>query len=120
MKADIKKIFPLFLFTVVSIFCQAQTGDNSIADEAKKQLIEMASENGVLGKACEKKGIHGEFEVDITLVGKGKVITVFMVSSSVAEIEQQNFVKARLAELLFENIKVPKKQRVKFRHTLNL
>jgi hypothetical protein len=118
MKLRQKFILLFFVFVVLHTFCNAQ-GDNTIAEEAKRQLTQLASADGLLGKACAKNGITGEFVVDLTVVGKGKVITVFMVSSSAAEMKEQNFVKARLAELLFENIKVPKKQRVKFRHTLN-
>jgi hypothetical protein len=56
--------------------------------------------------------------MDITLQGKGKVLTVYMVSGTNEELSYQNLLKLKLAEIQFENIKIPKNQRVKFRHTL--
>lgn len=85
--------------------------------EAKMQLEAMASEGGDLYNFCKEKSLTGEFVVDITLQLKGKVLTVFMVSSSVEEIKQQNLLKSRLTEIQFENIKIPKNERVKFRQT---
>jgi hypothetical protein len=61
----------------------------------------------------------GKFVVDLTIQGKGKVVTVFMVSSN-ASIEHQIALKNNLIELQFRNIKLPKNKRVKFRYTLNL
>jgi hypothetical protein len=86
--------------------------------EAKAQLIAMASEAGELGKFCSKYEIRGEFVVDLTVEGKGDVLTVFMVSGNAENMRHQNALKDKLYTLRFENIKVPKKQKVKFRHTL--
>jgi len=89
-----------------------------VIEEAKKQLTAMVASKGELGEACRKNNITGTFVVDLTLEGKGKVVTVFMVSNEAAQIKDQNFLKNKIAELHFSNIKIPKKERVKSRHTL--
>lgn len=88
-------------------------------EEAKLQLAGMCELNGDLWNLCSKKAVRGEFVVDLTIQGKGKVVTVFMVSST-AEKEAQITLKNKLIELQFPNIKLPKNKRVKFRYTLNL
>jgi hypothetical protein len=108
-------IFALFTSTA---FSQVKTDKQSVTEEAKKQLTAMAVSTGELGKACLKNGITGTFVVDITLQGKGSVVTVFMVSSDVEDIKNQNFLKNRITQIAFSDIKIPKKERVKFRHTL--
>ena len=98
----------------------AGDSDNEVViSEAKKQLEMLASTEGELKAFSDKNGIKGKFVFDLTLVGKGKVVTVFMVSSDV-EVKDQNLIKNKLAELQFPNIKIPKNERVKFRYTLTL
>ena len=89
-----------------------------IIAEAQRQLTVMATSTGELGEACLKNGVAGTFVVDITIQGKGIVLTVFMVSSDVEDISDQNFLKNRITQVEFPNIKIPKKERVKFRQTL--
>ena len=101
-------------------FGQDKTEKQAVIQEAQEQLTTMASSTGELGEACLKKGLTGKFVVDITLEGKGKVLTVFMVSSDVEEVKDQNFLKSKITELKFDHIKIAKKQRVKFRHTLTI
>jgi hypothetical protein len=88
-------------------------------EEASNQLAGMCEVNGDFWAMCSKRGIKGEFVLDITIQGKGNVVTVFMVSSN-ATIDYQIALKNRLIELTFRNIKLPKTKRVKFRYTLNL
>jgi hypothetical protein len=109
----------LFVLQSHTAFCQkdAPFDKEQIVSEAKKQLEAMSSKGGDLYNYCQEKGLTGEFVVDITLQLKGKVLTVFMVSSSVEEIKDQNLLKSKLTELQFENIKIPKNERVKFRQT---
>lgn len=110
--------FALLLLFFSLGFSQTAFDKQTVIDEAQKQLVAMSTPTGVLGEACLKNGIAGKFVVDITLQAKGKVLTVFMVSSDVDEIKDQNFLKSRITQLQFSNIKIPKKERVKFRHTL--
>ncbi len=86
--------------------------------EAVTQLTQMASGAGELATFSTKNEIKGEYVVDITIEGKGDVLTVFMVSSSTDDIPRKNLLKDKLHSLRFENIKIPKKERIKFRHTL--
>lgn len=88
-------------------------------EEASNQLAGMCEVDGDFWNMCSKRGIKGEFTVDLTIQGKGNVVTVFMVSSN-ATTDAQIALKNRLIELKFPNIKLPKTKRVKFRYTLNL
>jgi hypothetical protein len=88
-------------------------------EEASNQLDGMCEVNGDFWTMCSKRGIKGEFVVDITIQGKGKVVTVFMVSSN-ATIDHQIALKNKLIDHQFPNIKLPKNKRVKFRYTLTL
>ncbi len=110
-------IAPIAIFLSTMAFGQA-SDKQAVTEEAQKQLIQMATPTGELGEACLKNNITGKFVVDITLQGKGKVLTVFMVSSDVENIKDRNFLKNKITELEFSNIKIPKKERVKFRTTL--
>jgi len=94
-------------------------GSIAAVEEAKIQLAGMCEVNGDLWNLCSKKAIRGEFVVDLTIQGKGKIVTVFLVSST-AEKEARIALKNKLIELQFPNIKLPKNKRVKFRYTLNL
>ena len=89
-----------------------------VIDEIKAQLATMSTKMlQELLEFCKKKEIQGEFVADITVEGKGKILTVFMVSGGEDDIPKKNLLKGKLAELSFENIKIPKKERVKFRYT---
>ncbi len=88
-----------------------------IVIEVRKQLVALSSPGGDLFKVCAKNKIAGDFVVDLTVGAKGKVLTVFMVSSVPESISNQNFLKSVLSDLQFE-VRVPKTQRIKFRHTL--
>lgn len=114
-----------FLLGILFLLCLAGYSQSSssfdkqpIIAEAQRQLTIKATSTGELGEACTKNGVTGTFVVDITIQGKGKVLTVFMVSSDVEDIKDQNFLKNRITQVEFANIKIPKKERVKFRHTL--
>lgn len=110
--------FALLILFFSHGFSQTAFDKQQVIDEAHKQLAAMSTPTGDLGEACLKNGVAGTFVVDITIQGKGKVLTVFMVSSDVEDIKDQNFLKNRITQVEFSNIKIPKKERVKFRHTL--
>jgi len=92
---------------------------DAITKEVKAQLDVLTGEGGELKEYCVKSNITGSYEMDITVHSKGKILTVFMVSSSTDDIKYQNMLKAKLMTLTFANVKLPKNERVKFRHTLN-
>jgi hypothetical protein len=118
---SLRAIFIIF-FLACSLNSIAQsTADvekEKIITDARKQLIVMSAPAGELFDLCAKNKVSGDFAVDITIGGKGKVLTVFMVSSNPENIQNQNFLKSKLSDLQFENIKIPKNERIKFRHTL--
>lgn len=116
MKIRTSLLMLFFFFFLVGGHAQDFNKDQIIA-EARTQLTTLSSEAGELKKFCQEKNITGEFVIDITLQGKGKVLTVFMVSSSTQELKYQNLLKSKLTEIQFSSIKIPKKDRVKFRHT---
>jgi hypothetical protein len=121
MQDQIRKSL-IILFLACPLFGYSQKAvsvtKEDVIREAKEQLTRMSSEDGELRKFCSENNVKGEFVIDLTLQGKGKVLTIFMVSSSVDELKYQNLLKSKLTEIQFRNIKIPKKERVKFRQTL--
>ncbi|HEY5823606.1 MAG TPA: hypothetical protein VIT44_04530 [Cyclobacteriaceae bacterium] len=117
-----KHLVTVFLFLVCSVSAYSQAKNDfdkvAITQEAKSQLSQMAAGTGELNTFASEKEIKGEFVFDMTLQSKGDVLTVFMVSSSAEDISRKNLLKDKLHTLRFENIKIPKKEKVKFRHTL--
>ncbi len=94
--------------------------NQQVVDEIKAQIALMATKPLIaLKEFCLKNHIAGEFLVDLTIEGKGKVVTVLMVSTPEITIQKKNMLKDKLGELQFDNIKIPKKQRIKNRYTLN-
>lgn len=120
MKSLVRTILAasFLLFSSNAFSQQAGFDKQQVIDEAAKQLTTLSAEAGELNVFCQENSIKGEFVVDITLQGKGKVLTVFMVSSNVENVKIQNQLKSKLTEIQFENIKIPKNERVKFRQTL--
>ncbi len=97
----------------------SESARQAIIEEIKAQLATMASKPLMqLIEFCQKNEIVGEFVVDLTVEGKGKIVTVFMVSTPEIAMPKKNALKDKLTQLSFENIKIPKKERVKLRYTL--
>ena len=95
-----------------------EVNQQAIADNARRQLVAMSAPDGELSAFAVKNNIKGDFVVDLTIVGKGKIATVFMVSSKTESVQVQNQLKSKLMDIQFEDIKIPKSERIKFRHTL--
>jgi hypothetical protein len=119
------KILRLFLVSLLvfasSSITHGQSKDTfneaAATQEAKTQLTSMALETGELTQFAAKNEIKGEFVFDITLQGKGDVLTVYMVSATSEDIAKKNLLKDKLHALRLENIKIPKKEKIKLRHT---
>jgi hypothetical protein len=79
MKIRVSLLMLFFFLFLAGGYVQDFNNDQVIA-EARTQLIALSSETGELKKFCQEKNITGEFVINITLQGKGKVLTVFMVS----------------------------------------
>jgi hypothetical protein len=111
------------LFCLASVLLNAQkppvaTTKDDVIKEVQRQLAELSTGEGKLAVYCAENNVKGEFVMDLTIQGKGKLLTIYMVSSSVEDIKYQNMLKNKLSEFYFVNIKLPKNERVKFRHTL--
>src|SRR4051812_36467344 len=65
----------------------------AITQEAKSQLTQMVAQDGELNTFASEKEIKGEYVFDMTLQGKGDVLTVYMVSSSSDDIARKNLLK---------------------------
>ena len=120
-KIILSAIFSIFL--IVGSYAQKKpliTERDAIIAEAKKELdATMASPESKLKKFIVKNAIRGEYIFDITIAEKGKVITVFAVSSDADNIKMQNQLKDQVKLLLF-NFKMPKDKSYKFQYTFNL
>ncbi|MEJ0054227.1 MAG: hypothetical protein WDN75_00405 [Bacteroidota bacterium] len=117
-----RSILLFILFITYSINGIGQSTSDAAKEkiiiDVRKQLVAVSSPDGELFELCAKSKVSGDFVVDLTVGAKGKVLTVFMVSSSPESIQNQNFLKSKLSDLQFEDIKISKTERVKFRHTL--
>ena len=86
--------------------------ENQIIASAKSQLTTLTQQGGELHEYFTKNNVLGEFVFDMTIQGKGDVITVFIVSSNGERIRENNLFKDKLYALKFSDIRIPKKQRV--------
>lgn len=83
---------------------------------ARRELDSLFQPGAPLRVQAAKRGLVGEYVVDITLFDKGKVQSVFMVSGSMADVTMQNRVKDFIRTFEF-GFKVPKSTNFKFRYT---
>jgi hypothetical protein len=123
-------ILSLVFFTTTILFVMTDLQGQSqsmlpseqiqIVSAAKNQLDDMTLEGGELYRFFRKNNISGQFTFDITIQGKGDVITVFLVSSTSEVIRDNNLFKDKLHALKFSDIRIPKHERVKFRHTITI
>jgi len=111
-----------FLLLIASVNAQTTvaTTREEVISEVTRQLQGLTASGGGLAVYCGKEGITGQYVVDLTIAGKGHVVTVFMVSGTAEDVHQQNKLKTKLSETKFENIKLRKNERIKFRYTLLL
>lgn len=118
-----KRIFIFLLLTLFSVQFYAQkeliTEKDLIVERATKELNEMmANAESDLVKFASENKIKGEYIFDITIHGKGQVLTVFMVSSDASDVKTQNMVKDKIRTLHF-NFKMPKDKSYKFQYTFD-
>lgn len=130
---DIAKIIPLtmkkFFFILFAVLFVANSYAQKkplliekaqIDAEARKELANtLADPESKLKKFIIKNTIKGEFIFDITIEEKGKVVTVFAVSSDADNIKMQNMLKDQLKLLTF-NFKMPRDKSYKFQYIFNL
>ena len=88
--------------------------------EKMNTSLDQSIESGDLKKDISKKGIVGDYIMDITVVGpKSAVQTIFCESDESTNIKMQNDLKEIIKKIKFD-IEMPKDRRVKFRYTFHL
>lgn len=118
----LRKVCQLFIFiALLSCFTTSHAQRQLISDyeEVVKRAnaeIDASMQTGFLHEMEIKYGIKGEYVIDITVYEKGKVLSVFVVSSDAEDIKQQNLVKDIVKQLEF-NFKLPKGKNYKFERT---
>lgn len=122
-----KILLTSFIFTAATLmlfqgFAAAQKkillyDSEKIISQAKIELDSMML-NGALKVAADRNKIKGEYSIDITIQEKGKVLSVYMVSSDADDIKMQNLVKDLVKTVEF-SFKLPKGRTQKFQHTFN-
>lgn len=119
-----KTLIFLFLLTNIAISAVSQkkeliTEKEAIITEAKKELDEtIKNPESKLMLLVKENKVTGEFIFDITIHGKGEVLSVFVVSSDADDVKMQNMVKDWVKALEF-NFKMPKDKSFKFQYTFN-
>jgi hypothetical protein len=90
-----------------------------IVEQAKKELDALVANpaSDFMTKIAEAK-VKGEYVFDITIEGKGKILSVFVVSTDADDVNQQNHVKDLVRKIKF-NFKLPKDKSYKFQYTFN-
>lgn len=88
---------------------------SQVTQRAKYELDSIMQSGSKLQLQAAKNKIKGEFLVDITIHEKGKVLSVYMVSSDVEDIKFQNSAKDLIRAIKF-GFKMPKKKTYKFQY----
>jgi hypothetical protein len=92
------------------------TDKEAVIAEGKKELdAVMADPESYLRKEAAKYNLKGEFTFDITLTGRGRVLSVFAVSSDADDIKAQNWLKDKVSSMIF-SFKMPRKKTFKFQY----
>ena len=116
--------FSLILFLMMGIFFsndvlaqkkKTLTSYDDVVKIAKEQLA-TSQQSGKLAEYIIEHKIKGEFIFDITVGDKGKVMTVFAVTSDDDKYKTQNKLKDYLKTLKFD-IKTAKGKLYKFQYT---
>lgn len=87
-----------------------------VTARAKKELDSLFQTGAPLQVEAAKRGLLGEYVIDITIFDKGKVQSVFMVNSNADNVPMQNRVKDFVRTIEFD-FKVPKGTNYKLRYT---
>lgn len=117
-----KILFITLLVVSSSAFSQKMpllTDKEAVISRARKEIDNlMADQQSDLRKLAKENKISGEFIFDITVAGRGQVLSVFVVGSEAEDVKKQNLVKDWIKNLRF-NFKMAKKTRYKFQYTFN-
>ena len=89
---------------------------DAVVAAAKAELDTMMQLGRALQLEAVKFNVKGEYVIDLTIYDKGKVLSVFMVSSDAGDVKMQNSAKDLIRRVEF-NFKVPKDKTYKFQYT---
>lgn len=87
-----------------------------IIKRARTELDSLFKTGGHMQVEAAKRGLAGEYVMDITVFDKGKVQSIFVVSSNAINAEMQNRVKDFIRTVEF-GFKIPKSTNCKVRYT---
>lgn len=87
-----------------------------VKEAAIHELDSLMLPGGELQLEASENNVKGEFIMDVTVHDKGKVLSVFMVSSDADDIPMQNRAKDLVRKVEF-SFKVPKSKTYKFQYT---
>jgi hypothetical protein len=91
---------------------------NKVAEQAKHEIDSLMMPGTKFQMKAAELKIKGEYIMDITVAGKGKILSVFMVASDSEEMKMQNMAKDLVRTIEF-GFKVPKDKTYKFQYTFN-
>ena len=117
-----KSLFLILTFALATFLLNAQNkvllqSQEEIVASASAELTQaMTAPDGELYKFGQKNNITGQYELQITLRGKGDVVSVFVVSKNNGNILSQNMLKDEIFRHKF-NFKMPKNKDYKFSYT---
>lgn len=89
---------------------------DEVVARAKSELDSMLQTGASLQLEAAKRGLQGEYVIDITIHEKGQIQSIFMVNSNADNAAMQNRVKDFVRTIVF-GFKVPKGTNFKFRYT---
>jgi len=115
------KLYILSFLLLTALSAPAQKKSLYVYDEVVAQAkleLDSSMQYGILKEWGMKNNVKGEYIMDITIHEKGKVLSVFVISSDADDVKMQNSVKDIIRTVVF-NIKMPKGKTYKFQYTFN-
>ncbi len=109
----------LVIFIPGKSFCQKKNllqEYDHVVSQAKAELDSLMTPGTAFLQQAAKQNIKGEYILDITVHDKGRVLSVFMVSSDADDIKMQNRAKDLIRTIEF-GFKVPRDKTYKFQYT---
>lgn len=116
-----KKINVLFILLLVFSITKAQKPFIQNYDEVVAKAtseLDSSMQSGALKEFAVKRGIKGEYIMDITIHERGKVLTVYAVSNDTDDLKMQNRLKDFIRTMEFA-FKVTKNKNYKFQYTFH-
>jgi hypothetical protein len=122
MIKNMKTIFLTVILLSVSFFLKSQnrvlleSQEEIVAAASAELTLAMSAPDGVLYKFGQENNITGEYNLQLTIRGKGDVVSVFVASKNNGNIPSQNKLKDEIFRFQF-SFKMPKNKDYKFNYT---